>query len=1204
MNQATDHLTNAQIENYVSQEGTAQNPDAQRLQLEAHLADCESCLGRVLDAERIRLGLLEGDRMRKTPYPGCPAEETLQELAAGIAPSEMVEATSEHAAHCDFCGPLLARYMREFSDSLEEEDAALLAQLKSSKPGWQKKFVRKHIKVAEEKRGWSLFSGFWPKLATAGVAAVAVAFGTYTFFHHDDLSQAQSLVAAAYGERRTIEMRLPSAPHSDFNPIPVVKGPNDGGDWKSVPASLVEAEALLKQKNASGDLGPQWLQVEGRIDLLQGSSRSIDEAVDAFEKALARNPDNLGLKVDLATAYFEKEMRADHDRPVLVKTIDLLNDVLKNSQPDASLQAAALFDLAIAYEKTELRDLAVNTWKQYLQVDGTSDWAREARKHLESLNQEMPAPKQQGYTEPSYFLAHSTDPEVLQDLEEYQDIAMRSWLPVAIEDRSSKAGQATAKLAELLKRDHSDSWLQDFLSHTTGADLPATRMLSAAFTYDWNDLHHQAIRESHNAAAIFGSHHNLPGELRARYQEIYGLQRSLAGDDCLRRAEDLGARLTTTKYQWLKGQLALEKATCANMTFDFDTAAISMETSRKIANEFGFPELTLRVAGFDAGIQRGQENYDTAWKTAIGGLERYWQSECTADDRSPPKPTESQKCSYSKERLYQFYSVMQQCARKTGFHHTSEVLLQQGISILEDSAPDDVSLKATLYLRLADILSRQSDTDLADREAAKAEHLLKEFPNNDATAQIYAGVTRIELAEFELNRGNTRLALSKIEPLRSLLSKQDDFVKLDFYTAQGEIFSRSGQFDDAVKSYESGIQVAEDSLRETQDGTGQLNWVLGTGKTYRGLTRALLKLGDDRNALSVWERFQSRSLDDGRIGRLDRPTRTTESGFSYIPLPAVSQPHLIYATFEDGMQVWLVTRSQIHGQWLPINQKDLRSLIREFAKECADPTLSPDKASALYSLIFQPVIGNLPPSGTIAVELDEPLWGLSFEALRDQTGRYVGATYSVVYSPGLLAETSLRQSQPLTFQGLMLLVDASQSMEAAPLPGHSEEVDAVKNAFRNTKTIGPSVITITEIRSALAQSSEFHFSGHGKRYGTGTALVIGPELSLGAKDFAPERLRHLQLAVLSACGSGSAKKGTFDQSNLVRSFLAGGVPNVIASRWDVDARSTARFMQTFYDRLHAGEPAPQALQYAQAEMRAEKGHPYYWAAFNLTGRVN
>src|SRR5215475_12916232 len=81
-------------------------------------------------------------------------------------------------------------------------------------------------------------------------------------------------------------------------------------------------------------------------------------------------------------------------------------------------------------------------------------------------------------------------------------------------------------------------------------------------------------------------------------------------------------------------------------------------------------------------------------------------------------------------------------------------------------------------------------------------------------------------------------------------------------------------------------------------------------------------------------------------------------------------------------------RISIHGKWVPVKQDDLRRQVNDFGKQCADPTLSPDKAQALYSLVLQPVIGNLPPSGTVAVELDEPLWGLTFEALRDGDGLY------------------------------------------------------------------------------------------------------------------------------------------------------------------------------------------------------------------------
>lgn len=1198
MNQASSHLTDRQISDYVQDSTTG--PAAQ--QLEAHLANCESCLDRLLHAERIHLGLLEGNGMKRTPYLGCPPEEALQELAAGICASDTAQTTTEHAAHCNYCGPLLNRYLKEFSEDVQPEDAAVLRELKTSMPGWQKNFIRENLRSEkQEPQGWFTF---WPRLLTASAVGVAAAVAAFVSFRPNDLEKAQQLVASAYSERRTTEMRFPSAPHASFNPVPIVKGPADGGDWKSAPASLVEAEAVLKKKDGASDLSPQWLQVEGRIDLLEGSSKSIEQAVEVFEKALAKAPDDQGLKIDLATAYFEREMRADQDRPVLIRTIDLLNDVIKNSKPeDSQLRIAALFDLAIAYEKSEMLDLAVSTWQQYLQLDGASDWATEARKHLEILEKAIPPPKAQGYAEPSYFLAHSSDPQVASAIEEYQDIAMRTWLPVAIQDRSSESARAVARLAELLKQRHSDPWLQDFINHTTPADLPAVKNLAEASAYDLNDLHRQAIVKSHNAVSIFAGHNNGPGELRARYQEIYGLQRSLAADQCLEQAEKLWVPLSRTRYHWLQAQLALEKATCANRTLDFDTAAANISTSRQIAQQFHLSELMLRVAGFDAGIQQWQQNYYEGWKRAVRGLALYWRRGCPAtDDGAQSLQGARDACPRSGERLYQFYSVMQQCARKLGLPHASEVLLVQSMLILENSAPNDISLRAILHLRLANTLLGQNNPALAEAEASKAEYLLTQIPQHEGTAQIYTAATRIELSDFELKLGNATSALSEIEPLQASINNQDDFIRFDFYTIKGDVLHQLRRFDDSLDAYGSGLRIAESPLSGLKDNALRLNWALAAGRAYRGLTRALLALGRNRDALSVWERFQGRSLEEASTA--DERAQGGENAGFYRTLPATSEPHLIYASFEDGLQIWVAIGSQVHSSWVPVKQEELRRQVNEFAKQCANPSLSPDKSQALYSLILQPVIADLGPSSTVAIELDEPLLGLSFEALRNNTGHYFADDHTVVYSPGLLAEETLRQPTRLSLQDPMLLVDASRSVDGGPLPSHWEEVNAVKRAFVNTKTLGPSEITSAEIRQALAQSSEFHFSGHGKLEGTGTALVISSHLLLGANDLRPRELRHIRLAVLSACESGSSKKGTFDQSNLVRAFLSAGVPTVIASRWDVDSRSTAHFMQSFYSRLQTGASASEALEHAQAEMRSAQSHPYYWAAFALTGRVN
>ena len=111
--------------------------------------------------------------------------------------------------------------------------------------------------------------------------------------------------------------------------------------------------------------------------------------------------------------------------------------------------------------------------------------------------------------------------------------------------------------------------------------------------------------------------------------------------------------------------------------------------------------------------------------------------------------------------------------------------------------------------------------------------------------------------------------------------------------------------------------------------------------------------------------------------------------------------------------------------------------------------------------------------------------------------------------------------------------------------------------------------------------------------------------SLRAKNFSPELLRGARLAVLSACSTGvGGENGLLDTGNLVHSFLAGGVPSVIASRWNVDSDNTAKLMSSFYLHLEKRETVAQSIYEARREMLTAQKHPYYWASFNLSGRAN
>ncbi len=94
------------------------------------------------------------------------------------------------------------------------------------------------------------------------------------------------------------------------------------------------------------------------------------------------------------------------------------------------------------------------------------------------------------------------------------------------------------------------------------------------------------------------------------------------------------------------------------------------------------------------------------------------------------------------------------------------------------------------------------------------------------------------------------------------------------------------------------------------------------------------------------------------------------------------------------------------------------------------------------------------------------------------------------------------------------------------------------------------------------------------------------------------------LVTLSACETGLSRVAPGDELlGLVRGFLMGGAPMVLASAWTVDDRATADLMSAFYGEWVNGAEPAQALRSAQRALMAERRHPYYWAAFSLHGRA-
>ncbi len=180
------------------------------------------------------------------------------------------------------------------------------------------------------------------------------------------------LLATAYSERRTLEVRLPGAQHA---PLRIERGVTDSNLEK--PSSLLKAEALISEKLRKNPDDPTWLDARARADLLDGN---YDSAVKTLLRAQLAESDSARLLTDLGSAYYLRGQSADHPTDY-GNAIEALGKALVKKPNDP----IALFNRALACEQLFLYSQAIDDWEHYLREDPQGGWAQEAREHLDVL---------------------------------------------------------------------------------------------------------------------------------------------------------------------------------------------------------------------------------------------------------------------------------------------------------------------------------------------------------------------------------------------------------------------------------------------------------------------------------------------------------------------------------------------------------------------------------------------------------------------------------------------------------------------------------------------------------------------------------------------------------------------------------------------------------------------------------------------------
>jgi CHAT domain-containing protein len=1093
----------------------------------------------------------------------------------------------------------MRRIAEDFSDELTPEEETMMAEMKSNEGAWQQQMARR---MSAESRTRGLWQRLvepvaalrpWPNWAFAATAAMALVAIGVTIQALRPASPMQ-LLAAAYTEQRSLELRFPSARYA---PLRVLKGGAERSRLER-PAALLEAEASISRGLANHPDDVTWLQAKGRADLLDWNYES---AIKSFKRALEVQPDSPALQMDLAMAYFERAESADRAIDYGT-TIELLAKSLK-TRPD---DPVTLFNYAIALERMFLYQQAIETWRHYLRVDSKSDWAVEARRRLAELEQKKKSHEMNAAPagNPGAFLRRASMGDV--ESEDYLDVAISDWLPAS---DSTDARAALQVLADLLVKHHRDRWLADLLKARPSPDLfLAVASLGRAVRANLAGNPAEAEREARIAQHRFRTAGSHAGTIRASLEEVYALHRSGEGKRCLATTEPLTIAIRGRGYAWAEAQLLLEKFNCFGMFGDLGAAQRALDSAAPATIVAGYRTLRLRGLGMEAALPMRMGNYLVAWRKNRAGLAEYWAG------------------SFPPIRAHQFYSTLTFAAEALRQWHVALEAQREVQHLIAFTSLR--SGEAMAHHRLA-VLATMADQPVeAAAEFDKANRLFSELPR-DAATRRYQLDGELALAALETLRGEQEIPLGRLSKIRTEVLEMSNYVyPLRFHRTLGALRLRRGEDNEAEQELRSAIQIAERSLLSIQSEHERLTWDRETGEAYRLLVRLYLQRQDSEGSLRLWQWYRAAALRSvqARGGSPHDSMTDANSALANVRevtdiLPYLKHETVVsYAQFPDVLAVWVFDDRGITAKWIPITAEALGRLAQRFVEQCSDSgaslaTLQRD-GKKLYELLIAPIAARLAGGRTLVIEPDGSVSAVPFQALVDPSGQYLGTRFAMVSSPGVWHTKFPPEKVGLFAAAQSALVvgppavAGDLAMAFPPLVDAVREARLVASQFDHATLLSGKEATREALERGVARAEVFHFSGHGIANPDGAGLLLASPEEVGGAIYGADELRRAllqrcRLAVLSACSTGiGEKEGPVNPDSLVRAFLSAGVRHVVASRWNIDAASTADFFRAFYEALLTGGSVAGSLQTAATRVYSGPGtgHPFYWAGLNAFGQ--
>ncbi|HEY1904319.1 MAG TPA: CHAT domain-containing protein [Terracidiphilus sp.] len=1152
-------------------------------------------------------------------------------LAEEVRPAELtkINAMLAHAAGCTLC----AQRLRLLAADASAEESAVLAGLSSASPEARRKLAAELART-QRTSGGRRVSRLYLWMGAGLAASLLIGLGLVSWWRR--VNNPERLMAEAYTQERIFDLRMPGAGFAEVTPEKHLRGGSTGRES----AKLLEARARIERHLEASPEDAHWLQLEARSDILE---EKFDPAIDILDRLVAAGPVTASLLLDDASAYFQRGMAAGNEND---RTTAL--DHLRRADELAPGDPIVLFNEAVAMEDRGQLMNAVETWNRYLRFERDPRWLAAGRERLQTLEQKLNQLKthqsrmEQHLATPQAMGALAAAPAALGAMDEELSTTLLPQLldaafpaaaatvvptPVRAETVRSRGSPCAENclaarsllyaLAASLEHNHQDLWLTRLLPSQPLPTDPtvlapidlvapqfteAARALAQAINAGVHGDYLSANERALEAGKLFHALRNAAGEQRADVERADALQATANYAGCYRVAH--GLLSGDAEYAWIQAEAQALDAYCDPAPGSDAENNPAFLRAESLAHDRRYALVELRIRNMRGGAAVDAGDAESAWRDYLATIRQFYAGD------------------YPALRLSGTLSGLEQVEQATPRTRVALMLQREAVATLE--LTENRQLLPTGQLNLAAAAIRAGSLDEAQQAMRQAQSELAANGGGKPVESILAQV-ETALANAYLERKEPNQAGTLLDAAYGHMAGERNAVYLrDYAVARGQLALEQGHPETAEP-------LLRDALLEQErlGGKGGAESIVHAQQN-RGLYAVLagVWLAQGRSGeqvLALWERYRLRILGIAPAAcankRLDCLQAKVESA---LKRPGFDRL-LGQVVLPDRLLLYRVSALGVEWTQVPVRKEG----VLEAAERLERAVNSPE--TAMYAvqrasrrageLLIDPISEPDPiaalgdSSGHLLLEADPLLGNLPWPSVATAAGD-LGLTSNLEESPSLLLERQAT-ADPARDSRTLVVGASIAAGESQLLPEVLQEARAVARFDSDPSLLLGDQATEPQVMARLATAVAIHFAGHAARRDGGTRLLLAPVQTaphaaaagqekpwLDSAMLREHPPRAARLAVFSACSSGKTEAGwNHGMGDIVATLASLGVPDVVATRWQIDSGAAVPMMDAFYGGLAKGLTVPQALTAARQTMVRDPRyrHPYYWAAWYASG---